>query len=964
MVASFAVFGFLALQTPFWTFLSSSTGALPVPSGGNQQTASLILDIDKNGVDDFVLADRSGTTSLVWFRRTSAGWTQYIIDNTHLNIEAGGAYHDIDNDGDLDIVMGGDYQSNQIWWWENPFPTYGVSTPWTRRLIKDGGSNTHHDQMFGDFDGNGKAELVFWNQGSNTLNKADIPANPLVTSPWTLTPIFTGNAMEGLAAIDMDNDGKLDIVGGGRWFKHVSGTTYSVEVIDDAQRFTRAAAGQLKIGGRPEVVFAPGDADGRMKVYEWNGSAWNGTDLLGLDVIHGHSMQIEDINRDGWLDIFNAEMRLGGGNTTSKIRILYGNGNGGFTLSNVATGSNDHESRLGDLDGDGDFDILSKPYDWNSPRIDVYLQNGSDVLPPYSLNVWRRHVIDPNKPWRAVFISAADMDNDGRKDVITGGWWYKNPGDTTANWARNTIGLPMKNMACVYDFDNDGAMDVLGTKGEGAETNAEFVWAKNNGSGSFTILTNVPNGEGDFLQGVAAARFQPGNTLEVALSWHEASRGIQMLTVPANPATTAWTWRRISTVSQDEQLSAFDAERNGTVDLMMGTKWLRNDGTAWTDYTLNTTSGDPDRNRIADINRDGRLDVVVGFEAISVAGKLAWYEQPSLPTGTWAEHVISTTAISPMSLDLADMDHDGDIDVVVGEHNTNDPANARLLLFKNTDGAGGSWSESIIHTGDEHHDGAQTVDLDNDGDLDIISIGWNNAAVVWYENKTTNPVLLPIQLAIFTAHALNRQMVLVEWATVSETSNYGFFVQRKTSAEGQFTDLPNSFVAGHGTTTEPHYYSFVDSNASGILLFYRLRQVDLDGTEHFTDPVQVSRTTDVDDENAPREFSLSQNYPNPFNPTTNLSFVIGHSSFVSLKVFDVLGRKVATLVNEVKEPGEYAVQFDASSALPGASGVYFYRLVAHQTDGGQAHQTDGRRLDSSSGQAGNFSSTRKMLIIR
>jgi hypothetical protein len=97
-------------------------------------------------------------------------------------------------------------------------------------------------------------------------------------------------------------------------------------------------------------------------------------------------------------------------------------------------------------------------------------------------------------------------------------------------------------------------------------------------------------------------------------------------------------------------------------------------------------------------------------------------------------------------------------------------------------------------------------------------------------------------------------------------------------------------------------------------------------------------TSVKDESSAPKEFSLHQNYPNPFNPTTSLSFVIGHSSFVSLKVYDLLGREVATLVDEVKPAGAHTVSFDASQL---SGGVYYYRLWA-----------------------GSFTQTRKMVLAK
>jgi hypothetical protein len=88
-----------------------------------------------------------------------------------------------------------------------------------------------------------------------------------------------------------------------------------------------------------------------------------------------------------------------------------------------------------------------------------------------------------------------------------------------------------------------------------------------------------------------------------------------------------------------------------------------------------------------------------------------------------------------MSLDVADMDNDRDVDVVVGEHNLSDPSNARLLVYENVDGQGTSWTPHTVYTGDEHHQGAQVVDIDDDGDLDIISIGWSHNRVLLYENE-------------------------------------------------------------------------------------------------------------------------------------------------------------------------------------------------------------------------------------
>lgn len=726
-----------------WVHLSTDQNDLPLPTNNLQQTAALIFDIDQNGLQDFVIAGRRASgPSVVWYRRLNHGWTKYVIDHTPLPIEAGGAYHDIDADGDLDLVLGADATDNKVWWWENPYPTFNPAISWTRREIKNSGATKHHDQMFGDFDGDGAAELVFWNQFGNELILAELPSTPRTTQPWSLTTIYAwtgGIEHEGLAQADIDGDGKVDIIGGGRWFKHTGGNNYTATVIDDAMRFTRAAAGQLIPGDRPEVVFGCGDCNGPLRLYNWNGATWVGRDLLGFDIDKGHSLALADLNEDGHVDIFAAEMRLNGDNADAKMWIFQGDGAGNFTRTEVATGYDNHESKLGDLDGDGDWDILGKPYNWETPRLDLWLNGGTCTQ---SLDQWQRHVIDANKPWRSIFVDSGDLDGDGFADIATGGWWYKNPGTPAGVWVRNPIGVPLNNLALLYDFDVDGKLDLLGTQGESNNANAALVWARNNGLGNFTLFNNIPNGEGDFLQGVGAARFQPGGALEVALSWHQPGVGVQMLTVPVDPKTTAWQWRRLSSTSQDEGLSIGDIDRDTDLDLMLGTVWLRNG------WTTGTTSGPwsavtaanstkPDRNLLVDMNGDGRLDVVVGFEAISTQGKLAWYEQPPDPTATWAEHVIASTVVGPMSVDVQDMDRDGDADVIVGEHHLADPSRARMLVFENTTGDGAQWALHTVYTGDEHHDGAHVVDIDNDSDFDIVSIGWGHNRVVLYENTTS-----------------------------------------------------------------------------------------------------------------------------------------------------------------------------------------------------------------------------------
>ncbi|OPZ09867.1 MAG: FG-GAP repeat protein [candidate division BRC1 bacterium ADurb.BinA364] len=454
-------------------------------------------------------------------------------------------------------------------------------------------------------------------------------------------------------------------------------------------------------------------------------------------VYHGHSLAIADIDEDGHLDIFNGEMGVVGRTPESpatKMRVLYGDGQGNFIDDVIATGYGNHESHVGDLDGDGDLDIAAKPYNWRTPRMDVWLNNRKNPTPA---TAWKRHLIDPALPAQAVFVKAADLNGDGRIDLAAGGWWYEHPGALGGEWSRREIGAPLNNMIELYDFDEDGDIDILGTQGVGAARNADLLWARNDGKGAFEILQNVSQAKGDFVQGIATARFLANGPIEVALSWHKFGEGAQMLTVPADPAKDLWPWRCISPVAEDEDLSLGDIDGDGDLDLYCGTMWLENPGSAdavWPNHKIGeVTMGIPDRNSLADFNGNGRLDAVVGEEK---GTDILLFLSPEDPKKPWARRIIAAGVGGGFSMDEGDIDNDGDTDIVLGEHRSKPKPN-RLIFYENDDSAD-SWLSHVIDAGSpdeiDHHDGSTLVDMDGDGDLDVISVGWYNPKVWIFEN--------------------------------------------------------------------------------------------------------------------------------------------------------------------------------------------------------------------------------------
>jgi Secretion system C-terminal sorting domain len=194
-----------------------------------------------------------------------------------------------------------------------------------------------------------------------------------------------------------------------------------------------------------------------------------------------------------------------------------------------------------------------------------------------------------------------------------------------------------------------------------------------------------------------------------------------------------------------------------------------------------------------------------------------------------------------------------------------------------------------------------------------------------------NSSILPVELTSFSA-SVDRNNVLLKWETATEINNRGFEIERKNGSESNWVTI--GFKDGHGTSTDAHSYSYVDnvSNISVSHFSYRLKQVDFDGTFSYSNEVEVNVNS------VSSNYSLNQNYPNPFNPSTIISFSLPAKDFVTLKVYNLLGEEVGSLISKEMEAGNYSFNFQSEN-LP--SGIYLYTLTA-----------------------GKFKDTKKMILLR
>jgi photosystem II stability/assembly factor-like uncharacterized protein len=201
-------------------------------------------------------------------------------------------------------------------------------------------------------------------------------------------------------------------------------------------------------------------------------------------------------------------------------------------------------------------------------------------------------------------------------------------------------------------------------------------------------------------------------------------------------------------------------------------------------------------------------------------------------------------------------------------------------------------------------------------------VGGDNGTLYKYQTD-----ILPVELVSFTADVMDGKVQL-NWQTATELSNYGFHVERKIG-DIDWTNI--GFVKGYGNSTSYQSYTFTDNYPlGGQKLHYRLKQLDIYGKYEYSNEVGV--------EIVPTKFKVFQNYPNPFNPTTKIKYQLPEESQVVIKIYDILGAEVTTLLNDKKGAGTYEVELSGEN-LP--SGTYIYRIVA-----------------------GNFVQTKKMLLLK
>ncbi len=694
-------------------------------------------DIDGDGLND-VVATSDGGTNIEWFH--APNWnraTLVTLTGTYRYTRADDfKVADVDGDGDADLVVRlgiapTDDNEGRAAWIEN----LGHGTGWVTRII--GASLTYgKDIAVGDLDHDGRLDLVYREDA-----RTQIWFNE--TNGWTEVALNHA-AHEGMELGDLDMDGDLDVVLNGFWFAtpntpaacRVAGN-YTQATIDN-QWFTQSgdwtansckvSVGDVDGDGTNDVIFSQSERAGyAVTWYKRNGAAWTANTIATID--YAHNLQAYDADLDGDIDI------LTGGMTQSQhkgLRLYLNDGTGTNWTQFPIQSDGSYSAELGDIDNDGDLDIVGT-VNWDSAPSYLYRSNAGG---PPSLDFWT-YLRASDNHLQTFGLTYADVDNDGDTDIASGPYLYRNPGGVmTGAWAQTTVAAG-RHLFMATDVDGDARADLLALENNTPQGRVDLYWHEATNAAatawsSVVRIGDVPRSleHEQGFQGSRLAQIEGGGRPEVVIS---SPQGIYYFNMPAAPATGTWPRVFVASNDSDEGIGVADMDGDGDLDISFtsgskGVKWARNpgDGTPnWTSFTIGTFPEADwiDRCEAVDVNGDGRVDIVATEEntGANPDALCVWWEQPAnSPTNAnWTRRTI-TTRYTLNSMDTGDVDRDGDTDLVLAEHR----GDKRISVFAN-DGAG-SFTEFPVGDGEENHLGGRLIDLDADGDLDLVGIAYDD----------------------------------------------------------------------------------------------------------------------------------------------------------------------------------------------------------------------------------------------
>lgn len=623
-----------------------------------------------------------------------------------------------------------------------------------------------------------------------------------------------------------------------------------------------------------------------------------------------------------------------------------------------------------DIDSDGDLDLFVGTL--SDERVAFFRNKGNAQSPLFrrDTNLLASIYANGYQFTNADYPALADLDYDNDYDLVIGGFngvlLYWNIGDSlNPIWEQDTSMMKTVNTMIgtdakpsFADLDNDGDNDLVIGIGEsfyGDVTPGITIAFRNNGSlytPLFTLDNTLVTGIPDVGLNAYPYFKDMDNDGDFDLMM---GRDLQTMLYYKNTGTMQTPiWSQTPTLVSPIESSRYwknpslcDLDGDGDNDLIYGTDdgsifYYQNTGTITSPLLTRNTAyfqmiridGGASTTSLADFDNDGDQDIISGDQL----GRFQYFRNDG--TSTKPDFKKTTSAFTSLdagsysSPRFVDIDADGDIDIVSGA------LDGKLYSFINTNGVFVLSTSMFLGIDVGWQSAPSFADLNTDGKIDMIVTGEDGDSTKFYRNTDSNNFIV--------------DQTLINGIVAP---NYSFPCFADVENDGDI-DLVFGKISGEITFYENSGTQFIPEWEKNDVLFSTIKVpqsstpsfADLDGDERkdliigeysgnlsfFKNmvPTSIEHTALF----APNEFLLEQNYPNPFNPLTTIRFSVAHSDIVTIKIFDILGKEIATLINSEMTRGNHSIQWNATN-LP--TGIYFYTL-----------------------QSGSSIQTRKMLLLK